>query len=113
MKKYIVCILILLLSLTLISCSAQQAKYWGIIYNSNDGTCSIADKYLDFYINGKYFASIKSGFNLMVQLKEGQHVFKVLLTETQEVLYDNFILDITNNGWWFRYGCNDGTYPRD
>ena len=112
-EKYIICILILLLSITLVSCSSSQVKYWGMLYNSNDGTCSITGKSLDFYVDTKFRVTIEAGYSSMIKLAEGEHVFKVLLTETQEVLWDDYVMNITQNGWWFRYGCNDGTYPRD
>jgi len=88
-------------------------SYWGKLYNSNDGTCTVKGEALDFYIDGVFHATINSGENLSVKLTEGEHTFRVLLTKTQEVLESGYKFEINGDEWWFSYGCNDGTYPKD
>jgi len=88
-------------------------SYWVKLYNSNDGNCSIAGEALDFYIDGVFKATINSGENLSVKLTAGEHIFRVLLTKTQEVLESGYTIEIKSDYWWFSYGCDDGTYPKD
>jgi len=88
-------------------------SYWGKLYNSTDGNCVSSGEALDFYIDGVFHATINSGKNLSVKLTEGEHTFKVLLTKTQEVLLSGYKHEIVQEDWWFSYGCDDGTYPKD
>jgi len=113
MKKYIIFIFCLLLLLTLTQCTPAIPSYWGKLYNSNDGNCTNAGEALDFYIDGVFNATINSGENLSIKLTAGEHTFKVLLTETQEVLESGYKFEIYDEGWWYRHGCYDGTYPKD
>jgi len=102
-----------LLLLTLTQCTPAIPSYWGKLYNSNDGNCSIAGEALDFYIDGVFNATINSGENLSIKLTMGEHTFRVLVTKTQEVLESGYKYEINHEEWWYAYGCNDGTYPKD
>jgi hypothetical protein len=114
MKKYVIYILTLVFILGLTVCSTEdgETKYAGRLYNSNDGTCLIAGEALDFYIDGKFIATINSGENISHALTAGEHTFRVLLTSTQGVLEPGYRFEILDEGWWFKYGCEDGTFPQ-
>ena len=84
----------------------------GRLYNSNDGTCSYTGEALDFYIDGAFIATINSGENLSIELTTGEHIFRVLLTKTQEVLEPGDKFEISE-GWWYWWGCYDGTHPKN
>jgi hypothetical protein len=114
MKKYVIYIftLVFLLGLTVCSTEDGETTYAGRIFNSNDGTCSIAGESLDFYIDGKFIATIQSGGNISHDLPAGDHTFKVLLTSTKQVLESDYTYEIYGEGWWFKYGCDDGTFPQ-
>ena len=83
----------------------------GKIYNTNNGTCEIKSAAMDFYVDGKAIGTVKSGQHVSYKLTKGNHVFKVRNTKTKEVLEKGYTLAITDNGWWFWYGCPDGTHP--
>ena len=85
-------------------------KYWGKLYNACDGTCSYTGEALDFYIDGAFIATINSGENLSIELTAGEHIFRVLLTKTQEVLEPGDKFEISE-GWWYWWGCYNGTHP--
>ena len=114
MKRFVLGSTTMLLLLLILSCTTDQnrAIYRGRLYNSNDGTCSIAGEQLDFYIDGIFIATINSGESLSTELEEGLHTFRVKLTSTGEVLEPGYQMTIEGENWWYRYGCNDGSYPR-
>jgi len=87
-----------------------KSKYWGKLYNACDGICSYTGEALDFYIDGAFIATISSGENLSIELAAGEHIFKVLLTKTQEVLEPGDKYEISE-GWWYWWGCYNGTHP--
>ena len=83
----------------------------GKIYNSNNGSCDIAGKSLDFYVDDVYVATIKSGKYVNFKLPAGQHYFTVTLANSDKILEDGYIMDVEDDGWWFWYGCEDGSHP--
>ena len=115
-KKQSFVIILILILLQIPGCyiddGGGEPSYMGRIYNSNDGTCDIAGKSMDFYIDGKFFATIAPGKNTLHILKGGNHSMTIKLTETGETLYDSFIFAVDGEGWWVAYKCLDGTYPQ-
>jgi alpha/beta superfamily hydrolase len=110
MKKYVVFVLLLFVSVMLISCAPPIQTYDFTLYNSNDGTCSISGKSFDFYVNDEKVATIAAGEHKTLKLTEGQYFFNVKLEGTNEYHYDGWSTNIPG-GTWYRAGCNDGTYP--
>ena len=102
---------LLILSLGISSCGLIPKKYDGRIYNSNDGSCEYAGESIDFYVDGDFVATVSAGSNYKHSLKKGEHVFEARLSSDDTVLDPGYTLDIKGDGWWYRYGCNDGTYP--
>lgn len=82
------------------------------MYNSNDGNCTISGEQLDFYADGVFIGTVNAGSNRSVELEEGVHYFRVLLTSTQAVELASYEMTVAGDGWWFKYGCADGTYPQ-
>lgn len=100
-----------IIALGISSCSLIPQKYEGRLYNSNDGSCSIAGESIDFYIDGKFVTIVSAGDNHKYKLKKGEHTFGARLSRDDSVLDDGYVIDVKGDGWWYRYGCNDGTYP--
>ena len=114
MKQLVIylCSIVLLLGLTQCATDDGETYYRGRLYNSNDGSCTVTGEAMDFYIDGEFIATINSGENVSTSQTAGEHTFRVLLTSTQEVLEPGYIWEIAWEGWWYAYGCSDGTYPR-
>ena len=115
MKRYITFILCLLLILIITSCTPSipsGPEYWGKLYNACDGTSGCSGWTLDFYIDNVFIATIKPGKNYSTTVTDGWHVFKV--RHNQEVITESVMNgDIAGDGWWYWFGCEDGTYPKD
>jgi len=115
MKRYITFILCLLLILIMTSCTPPIPSgpvYWGKLYNACDGNCVCSGWTLKFYIDNVYTATIKPGQNYSTTVTAGWHTFLVYYNQ-EAVNASVYSIEITGDGWWYRYGCNDGTYPKD
>ena len=91
----------------------SEPEYWGKLYNACDGYCTCSGCTLDFYIDNIFIATIKPGKNYSTAVTAGWHIFKVIVTNTQEVLEPGWGMETIGDGWWMFYGCIDGTYPKD
>jgi len=115
MKRYITFILCLLLILIITSCTPpipSEPEYWGTLYNACDGYCICSGWTLDFYIDNVFIATIKPGQNYSTTVTAGWHTF--LVYHNQEYLNESiYSIDIIGNGWWYWFGCENGTHPKD
>lgn len=115
MKRYITFILCLLLVLIITSCAPPIPSgpvYWGKLYNACDGNCVCSGWTLKFYIDNVYTATIKAGKNYSTAVTAGWHTF--LVYHNQEAINASvYSIEITGDGWYYFYGCTDGTYPKD
>lgn len=89
----------------------EPYKYAGKIYNSNNGTCKISGIAMDFYVNDVFIATIQPGYYTNFKLPAGEYYFTVTKANSDVVLEDGYILHVEGDGWWFWYGCNDGSHP--
>jgi len=82
----------------------------GTLYNSNDGTCAISGRSLDFYSDSEFLASVPAGDSAQVFESPGVHRFEAFLSDTGEKIAESeFSIDMPN--WWVWSGCADGTHP--
>jgi hypothetical protein len=88
-----------------------KEEYNGKLYNSFDGSCEEDGFTLDFYIDNKYFTTLAPGENIALKLEAGEHTFSQKISTTQEDINIPFTAIIDKNGWWYSYGCTDGTFP--
>ena len=85
--------------------------YTGKIYNSNDGSCDFSGKAMDFYVDDIFIAAINSGQYINFKLPAGQHYFTVTRKNSGSPLDEGYIINVDGDGWWFWYGCTDGSHP--
>ena len=85
--------------------------YTGKIYNSNDGSCDFSGKAMDFYVDDIFIAAINSGQYINFKLPAGQHYFIVTRKNSGSPLDEGYIINVDGDGWWFWYGCTDGSHP--
>lgn len=115
MKRYITVILCLVLILIITSCTPPPPPwpvYWGKLYNACDGNCVCSGWTLKFYIDNVYTATIKAGKNYSTAVTAGWHTF--LVYHNQECLNaPGTSGEITGDGWFYWFGCEKSTYPRD
>jgi hypothetical protein len=90
---------------------SDEVTYTGQLYNANDGSCDITGEALDFYIDDTFVATIEPGESYEYELTAGTHSIDVIIHSTDEVLTDDSDFTIDQEGWWYWYGCNDGTHP--
>ena len=110
MKKYILFLLMLLVSVMLISCAPSVQTYKVTLYNSNDGSCTMFGESLDFYVDDEKVATIAAGENEIIKLTEGQYTFNAKIEGTTQYLFDGFTMNITEDSLYWA-GCTDGTHP--
>ncbi|MBN2441812.1 MAG: hypothetical protein JXJ04_10710 [Spirochaetales bacterium] len=85
--------------------------YTGKIYNTNDGNCKLSGKAMDFYVDGNFIATISSGQYINFKLTSGQHYFTVTMVKSKKPIDEGYMLNVEDDGWWFWYGCEDGSHP--
>ncbi|MBN2531909.1 MAG: hypothetical protein JXB88_03400 [Spirochaetales bacterium] len=85
--------------------------YSGKIYNSNNGNCQLSGMPLNFYVNNVFIATINPGCYINYGLPAGEYYFTVTKTDSTVPLSEGYIIHVTTDGWWFWYGCKDGSHP--
>ncbi|MBN2738462.1 MAG: hypothetical protein JXR70_15890 [Spirochaetales bacterium] len=93
------------------SYDSEAPEFTGRLYNANNGSCNIKGEDLDFYIDGHFVATVKSGDWVSVKLPGGSHLFKVARTKNKAVVEPGYLLEIDDELWYYWYGCDDGSHP--
>ena len=110
--KFIGTAFLALIILLNISCyiddGGGKMSYKGTFYNTNDSenVCSTTGEPMDYYIDGNFFATIPPGGKVLHILGEGSYIITVKYEGTGQIEEQSYNLDVHEELWFFRFGCN-------